>query len=448
MKLFAWVRRHRSTINGILITVFTSLIFNAISDNHGNLFSEFGEIVAHIIDISSLGGILMIASLLFFVVFNLAFAFASHQLNKKSFSKEFPDLMKRFTSPHVADSMGNGCLGWGEGKTVEICNDIIFGWSPTNIVVEEYENELYNFYTEDDRKRLFTKFGVKSYYFNQEDWLSFKNSPSFQSVINKGNNLPRFMLKNCSKNYDKKNRKLLISLGRTEWSQTSYVWDRFGKSNGDEVDSNELMIEYSRGITSGNESEPYIPNSFCMHLLIETLDNKIVLSRISRAKRNDNPGTWAATLGEQLDLEDFTDGKNFYDNFVLRWMRRAFLEEYKFDENIFNDAVDEKTLRIISVNFESDRYNFSLFCTVQLRYTFDTFNKKIAPTLATEEAIEVAGIGIKDIPEILMTYRDKVKRKEYHPSTYLRLLLFFMHKNGYAKSERVLLKCAEAHQKE
>ena len=118
MRLFTWIRRHRATINGILITVFTSLIFNAISDNHGNLFSEFGDIFPQIIDINSLGGILIIVSLFFLVVFNLTFVIVSRQLNKRSFSKEFPDLMKRFTSPRVSDSMGKGCLGWGEGKTV------------------------------------------------------------------------------------------------------------------------------------------------------------------------------------------------------------------------------------------------------------------------------------------------------------------------------------------
>ncbi len=437
MRLFAWLRKRRATINGVLITVFTSLIFNAISENHGNVFSEFGDIFVHLIDFKSLGGIMMLTSILGLLIFNLAFFAASHHLNKKSFSKEFPDLMRRFTSPHISDSIGKGCLSWGEGKTVEVCSDIIFGWTPDNVVVESYENEMYSFYAEEDRLK---KFGSKSYYFSEKDWLDFKNTDKFKAIIKKGNNLPRFMLRDCSKNYDKKNRKLLVSLGRTEWSQTSYVWDRFGKTDGYEVDSNELMSEYSKGITSGRESEPYIPNSFCMHLLIETLDNKVVLSRISQAKVNDNPGTWAATLGEQIDLDDFTDGNHFFDNFVTKWMKRAFLEEYKFDENIFNDAVDEETLKVISVNFESDRYNFSLFCTVQLRYTFDTFNKKIAPTLATEEAIEIKGIDLKDIPEILMAYNDEKQRKAYHPSTYLRLLLFLMHKNGYSKSERMLLK--------
>lgn len=136
--------------------------------------------------------------------------------------------------------MERDALVGGEGKTVEICSDIIFGWNPDNVIVESYENEMYSFYADEDKLK---KFGTKSYYFSEEDWLRFKDTDKFKAIIKKGNNIQRFMLKDCSKNYNKKNRKLLISLGRTEWSQTSYVWDRFGKADGCEVDSNELMSD-------------------------------------------------------------------------------------------------------------------------------------------------------------------------------------------------------------
>ena len=247
------------------------------------------------------------------------------------------------------------------------------------------------------------------------------------------------MLTQCTKNFDKNNRKLLISLGRTEWSQTSYVWNRFGKKQGCEISSEKLMSEYAKGIKSGNHSDPYLPNSLCMHLLIETRDSKIVLSLISESKKNDNPGTWAATLGEQLEYEDFADGNNFCENFVLRWMRRAFQEEYKLSEELYNELVDESSLKCISVNFESDRYNFALFCIVRLRYTYETFVKKTKVLLATEEASKLRAITIKEIPDILLSYGDKNRRKQYHPSTYLRLLLFLFHKYGYTRTEKILL---------
>lgn len=116
MILFAWLRKHHATINGVLITVFTSLIFNSISDNHGNFFSEFDDIFIQLIDFKSLGGIMMLSSLVILIIFNFAFIVVSRHLNRKSFSRGFPDLMKRFTSPHISDSIGKGCLSWGERK--------------------------------------------------------------------------------------------------------------------------------------------------------------------------------------------------------------------------------------------------------------------------------------------------------------------------------------------
>lgn len=436
MKLFIWLRQNRTTINGVLITIITSLIFNTISDAEGNIFVDSRKVIKQIFEFKSLSGFLTISSLSILVIFNVVFSILKYHLNRKSLYKAFPEIMRKYTSPQLADSVGNGSLSWGEGKTVEICNDIIYGWKPENILIESYENEIYRFYSQEDQ---LSKFGTKSYYFNQDDFLDFYNSPQFVDVIRKGNNLPRFMLKQCSKNYDKNNRKLLLSFGRTEWSQTSYIWDRFGKSKGSEVNSNNLMHEYSIDVRSGNSSAPYLPNSFCMHLLLETMDNKVVLSLISQSKRNDNPGTWAATLGEQLELEDFTDGNNFHDNFIVRWLQRAFQEEYKLDENMYADLVDESSLKCLSVNFESDRYNFALFCTVQLRYTFDTFYDKVRVLLSTEEASKLRALNIEDIPDILIGYRNEEDRKKYHPSSYLRLLLFFVHKYGYSRAERILL---------
>ena len=435
MKIYTWFRHYRAAVNSFLIAIFTSLILDSISGSTAK-FYQFSEIIKDVFKLNTFSGFLLIASFVLLVLFNVTFQLATVWLNKQSLSREFYDFMKNHTSPQLIDSIGNGCISWGEGKTVEICNDIIFGWDPSNVLVDAYNDEQYIFYSEEERSR---KFGDKSYYFNETDYLDYKNSDTFQETIRKGNNLPRFMLTACSKNFDKHNRKLLLSLARTEWSKTSYVWDRFGKAVGYEVNSNSLMKEYSSGIKSGNQADPYLPNSFCMHLLIETLDNKVVLALISDSKRNDNPGTWAATLGEQLDLEDFTDGNDYYDDFVIRWMQRAFQEEYKLNEAMYTDIVDESSLKCISVDFESDRYNFALFCTVQMRYTYEAFYKKLKVLLSTEEASKLKPISIDDIPSILMTYSDPDKRKEYHPSTYLRLLLYFIHKNGYAKAERLLM---------
>lgn len=436
MRFFIWLRQNRSTINGILITILTSLVFNTISDTQGYIFKDFDRIIKQIFEFETLSGFISILTIIVLLTYNIVFVLIQHSLNKKAFFNEFVVLMKKYTGHNLVDNVENGCLSWGEGKTVEICSDIILGWNPGNVLIESYDNNRYIFFSEEESEK---KFGKKSYYFNEKDYTDFKNSESFMDIIRKGNNLPRFMLKECSKNFDKKNRKLLLSIGRTEWSQTSYVWDKFGKSEGNEIDSNILMREYSADIKSGNEAAPFLPNSLCMHLIIESLDSKVVLALISESKRNDNPGTWAATLGEQIELDDFTDGNNYYDEFIVNWMRRAFQEEFKLNDHLYQDIVDESSLKCLSIDFESDRYNFALLCTVRLRYSFDVFSEKVKVLLSTEEASKLKAIQLSEIPEILFAYGDENERKKYHPSTYLRLLVFLVHKYGYSKTERLLL---------
>lgn len=434
---FQWFRKNRSTINGILITVFTSVFFNLISNEAESVFESPQIIVQDILLSNTLSGILAWISIVLLVVFNLIFKLMHTSITRKSLSNDFNEIMKQNTSESLEEAIGTGCLSWGEGKTVLFCNDIIYGWKPENIVIDEYDNNMYVFFSGED---IIKKYGVKSEYPSNEEYLSFKKSKAFQSIIRKGNNLPRVMLKGSETNYDKKNRKLLLSLARTEWSQASYIWNMFGKRKGDEINGNLLMKEYAKGISSGKNAEQYLPNSLCMHLLIESLDNKIIKTRISSNKRNDNPGTWAFSLGEQLDMEDFVDGNSFYSDFMLRWLRRAFKEEYKMDQSTYIDIVDENSFRVLSLNFEADRYNFSLLCTIRLNYTSATFEKKISPLLSIDEAIEVKAVDIKDVPVILSTYNTE-KRKEYHPSSYLRLLVFYFHKLGFGRAQSNIEEC-------
>ena len=206
------------------------------------------------------------------------------------------------------------------------------------------------------------------------------------------------------------------------------------------------MNEYAKGISDGKQALEYLPNSLCMHLMIETMDNKLIKSRISESKKNDNPGTWAFTLGEQLDPGDVRDDTNLHADFMQRWMRRAFLGEYKMNDNSYADIVDADSLRILSLDFESDRYNFALLCVVRLNYSYKTFSEKIYSTLDREEAREIGSLDLDEIPGILATYNTKDKngrhtaRGQYHPSSYLRLLMYYIHRKGIGRAEQEIEK--------
>ena len=94
---------------------------------------------------------------------------------------------------------------------------------------------------------------------------------------------------------------------------------------------------------------------------------------------------------------------------MQRWMQQAFLEEYKMNDNSYADIVDADSLRILSLDFESDRYNFALLCVVRLNYSYKTFSEKIYSTLDREEAREIGSLDLDEIPGILATYNTKDK---------------------------------------
>lgn len=79
-----------------------------------------------------------------------------------------------------------------------------------------------------------------------------------------------------------------------------------------------------------------------------------------------------------------------------------------------------------------------MLCTVRLNYSYEIFQKKIQPLLSIDEAIELEKVEVSDIPAILSTYNDPEMRKQYHPSSYLRLLVFYIHKLGFGRAQNMI----------
>lgn len=331
--------------------------------------------------------------------------------------------MLEHTDERIRDSVDYGIISWGLGKSVALTEEIMFGWKAKDIVVESYDDSLFSFPLADD-------------VFSNEGWLEYRDGEVFSVVRRMGNNLPRFMLKSIKR----KNGSLLLDLSRTEWSQTKYIWNGFDKRQKAPL-GNALMKKKALEVRKDYLPLSPLPNSLCMHLLLETKDERVVLSKISRLKINDFPGTLAATLGEQIDLSDFTDGNVFKHGFAIDWLRRAFEEEYKLSDYSYDSIVDESTFRILSLNFEGDIYNYALLCTVKLRLRFDEFNRKVGLLLSTEEAIELIPLKTMEIPRTL--FLEKIGSSSFHPSTYLRLMIFFFYKMGYKKGGSLIMKEAK-----
>lgn len=119
----------------------------------------------------------------------------------------------------------------------------------------------------------------------------------------------------------------------------------YGEENA--VEKQDLWREsiISEHMNSGLRVANY-PNSLCLHLVIETL-----ITEISKEKSNDYPTTKAVSIGEQLELSDFVDQRDFQEDFVTEWTRRAVCEEFGLSENQYAEVFDERSLRVLSLDF-------------------------------------------------------------------------------------------------
>lgn len=423
MKIFTILNKSKATINGILITLSSSLLFNYLSDIPESIFIEPLFVLKKLCNLSSFNCLATWLSLLTLIAFNLYCHIGKKKLDKETLPEGFYSLMLEHTDERIRDSVDHGIISWGLGKSVALTEEMMFGWKAKDVVVESYDDSLFSFPLADD-------------VFSNEGWLEYRDGEVFSVVKRMGNNLPRFMLKSIKR----KNGSLLLDLSRTEWSQTKYIWNGFDKRQEAPL-GNALMKKKVLEVKKDYLPLSPLPNSLCMHLLLETKDERVVLSKISRLKINDFPGTLAATLGEQIDLSDFTDGNVFKHGFAIDWLRRAFEEEYKLSDYSYDSIVDESTFRILSLNFEGDIYNYALLCTVKLRLRFDEFNRKVGLLLSTEEAIELIPLKTMEIPRTL--FLEKIGSSSFHPSTYLRLMIFFFYKMGFKKGGSLIMKEAK-----
>lgn len=352
-------------------------------------------------------------------------------IKTKSPSAEFNDIMISHTDP-VLNEIGQNELSWGFNKNIHRSKDP-GGWLPDAFYISEYEDNVeYQFPIKNDE--------LPGY--NREKYHEFLSSEEMQNCIRKKNNKERFAISFIQPNYNNKDRKVEIKLIKTDWVSLQYNWNYFRRldSHNHLIHNNHLQeIKQKMGkvFLDNSQEGDFAINSFCLHLILETKDGEVILAKISKNKNNDYPATWAATLGEQIEKDDFYDASSntTRNNFVVRWVRRALLEEFDISDepkygqdSEYDEIVNEKSLRILSIDMEGDIYNIALTCVVKLKLTFKEFKENKGIWADSEEATELRSCTLSEIREILLNYPDN--SEQYHPSTYLRLLMFHLYKTG------------------
>ena len=273
------------------------------------------------------------------------------------------------------------------------------GWSPERLVEHEYDRIYYQFFDHE----FFPGYSKKDY----EEFV--KDNPEVEKIIEEGRNQDRFAVTFVEQDY-----RIYLGLRRTQWVPLQYHWNYFRNA-----DQNIRNKAYTR-LSQIHEHEILL-NSFCLHLIIETEDG-VVLSQIGTAKKNDHPSTLAVTLGEQIEENDFWKNKKFCKDFVRRWTKRAVKEELGVSEEEYAEYFDPESLKVLGINVEADIYNIALCCSVKLRKSVTELENKQKNSPDSFEIRTLKEISTEEAKIILESYPDN--QAEYHPSSYLRLLLF------------------------
>ena len=401
--------------------------------------SSLPELIRNVFDISKLSVlILWIGAVVVAITWLINLTFDRIRASKKTETR-FIKLMKAHTY-EVLNRSEQTSYSWGYNKTICVPGNP-GGWKPEDIYIDLKNSSIesnYRFSDSNTGLKNYTDAAYKDY---------CENTPKIQTIRQRGDDKARYGVTHVEKSM--KGGKVEIRLRKTNWTQLQFSWDYLrrpgsaGKHPEEEQEINALHVK------ALDHDKDLLINSFCLHLILVSSNGNAILSRISKVKSNDYPSTWAATLGEQLEKEDFIHAANgeLYPDFVTRWVKRALKEELGIDEESLTEQgiseleeyVDMDSLRVLSVDFEGDIYNVALTCVLRLRIDAERLKHIKEITIDSNETTnDFKECSESNAREILLGY--PANQREYHPSTYLRLLMFHLYSSKQLTTMNTMVK--------
>lgn len=400
--IYAYLNKNKSNINQMHVAFIVAMITNVYSGN----YDSFWVFMKAFFDLENFSVVAMWGTLVSLVLFNIIFRILSFIIFNRNEASQLTELMKTKLYACFRSVDNYNGYGWGADRTILTCDNLFEGWPVENILIDEVKTEKFKFVDKklDEGSEL---------YQSTEDALK---------ITKEQNNNERWMVSEFRTNYNKKNRQVYLSLQKTDWMLNRYFWAKY-RGGSDCERQNYIKMLYKKSII--------MPNSFCLHLVLITQDDEVIMTEVCNNKKNDYSSTWAATIGEQIDAEDFLDGTEKRATFVYRWVERALKEEFGLYERERRCIIDKESIRVLSLNMEGDIYNLSLLTVVHMNVSFNNF-LKLAHTHPESdyEFSDIKVLKIKEIPERLLSEKYKEERECYHPSTEFRLFMCYIHRFG------------------
>ena len=365
-----------STWSGYFAMFLLGLAVNAVSDSSLN---DVSGVLGRLFDVRERP----LAWLSWFAVLAIAaFALGGKVLNRLLRGRHFEDRIAGLYHDKI-DSMllpfQNGRMAWATAMTLQSSPYLHDGWEPEQIILERDSswftlpaNKLSNYH-----EYLKTKFEIEHTDGGRERLMVCRNSNAFSDS-------PTLRLGLCSVSY----------------SQVRYyhewVWQN--------------PAERNKGIQAVLDSNYVFPNSLSLHLIICTSDGNLLLNQL-RDDVDFYPGTWACSLGEQIDPSDFFSED---DKTMRNWIERALREEL----GILPSKYDRKNIRVFAMILEADIVNCALIAIVTLKMEQSRLESHLQTIPHVDyEFKDRDYLAWNDVPRELAH-----PNRDYHPTTGLRMV--------------------------
>ena len=410
--IYQLMNKNKGTFTEILVTYIIATVTNVIAARE---YFQFGEFVTEILNISNFSIMLMWLGIVMLALFRIIYYILEKFVIRIHTGYKLSKILMDNTDDIFSEIKDYGGYSWGKNKTLMCCDNLIKGWTSKQIVIDCVTSH---------KKKSSEWLSDNNW---EQEYIEYMSGSSAEKIISHRNNNQRWMIEDIQQNYSKNDKKIFISLQKTDYCTTSFVWNKFRSKD----EHSKKLVQQVFSIKKGS----YLPHSFCLHLVIVTSDKKVVTTVISNNKSNDYAGSIAVTLGEQIEDTDFNNNTGFCDNFVERWVIRALNEEFGIDASQYEYITGKDSISVLAFDFEGDIYNISLMTVLNLTVTYDQFAREVNRNPEKDkEYDEMKGLNLKKIPYILWL-GDKLENGKYvyHPSSYLRLYLTYIHYYGIKK---------------
>lgn len=310
----------------------------------------------------------------------------------EQYDASFAWMVERHKSPIITPYSG---IGWGDALSLQTCPNLREGWPMSQV---ELCNDDDRWFSLPNRDRN----AYKKYFDEQYEVKRFHDDGE------------KFML-TCNPTAFSKSLTLKLRTISALYSECHYYLDNVAIIA---AKRNSLIEELIKG-----SLEAHFPHALCMHMVVATKDNKILITKRS-PKVGYHINTWSVSVEDTLTRKDLDGG---LQRTVLNWGKRLLWDELGLDSSAYHPD----NLRVLSVFLEGDILNISICAYAELNLDSPTLDKVLRGALRTDD--EFTEWLFLELQQEEMIKELTQPTRSYHPTSGYRMLMALLKQFGVPK---------------